>query len=513
MTNLFNVLLLTFFSLALGAQDGPMGWASLNGGTTGGEGGEVIEINTRAQLRANVTGDDPKILIINDTIELTLYERVRVDGNKTIVGSSPAAMIRFGGLEILGDNVIVQNLAIGDFYDGDPTGTTNSTDCLTIYGENVWVDHCFLWSAADGLLDVRSGNGSIADYVTVSYTRFSDHNKVTLVGSSNNSTVDRDHLRVTFHHCWYDGTTGKPLAQRMPRVRFGDVHIFNNYYEETASYCVAARIESDVVVESTYFRNLKNPHIIDDQGIGLEDPDLVSIDNIYEGVTGSRSTNGVAFLPENFYSYTVTPTNDVPALVMNEAGPFNYPDNIAPVAIPDSVDYSSHTGAVIVDATQNDRDTDGGDLRIAQLANDPPGQVLIRNNAITYSPPNDATGVDTLLYILVDTQGGVDTGRVLFYFEGLPTSTVPVYGESELISISPNPVSGIARIELAPSIARGTIQIVSVAGQRLPTDVLIRFSGEAQFQLDSGGLPTGVYILSVATNKGVFTKRLVITNT
>lgn len=494
----------------LGAEVGsPVGWASQNGGTTGGQGGEVVIISNRAELLANVTGNTPKILMIRDTIELRLYERVKVYANKSIVGESPEAMIRFGGLEILGNNVIVQNLAIGDFYDGDPTGTTNSTDCMTIYSQNVWVDHCYLWSGADGLLDIRSGNGNIGDFITVSYSKFSDHNKVTLIGSSDGDTGDRSHLRVTFHHCWYEGTVGKPLTQRMPRVRFGDVHIYNNYYEEIASYCVAARFESDVVVESTYFRNSKGPHIIDDRGAGLEDPDLVSIDNIYEATSGARSTNGDAFVPADFYSYEVTPTNEVPALVMNEAGVFNYDNNDDPVAVTDTVDFSVPVGGVVVQVTENDTDKNGGDLRIAQVANDPPGLAVIKNNELTYIPPAGATGVDTILYVLVDTQGGVDTGMVLVFYDGVPNS-LNVFGESELLNMYPNPADDFVNIELAPAIVRPRLSVISTNGQTVIPGNRLQHVGDHHYRLDTGGLPTGLYVLVVDEDTNRFTRRLLI---
>lgn len=505
-----SFLLFSLLCVSLNAQGGPVGWASVNGGTTGGEGGQTVLIRNRAELLANVTGSTAKILVIRDTIELQLYERVKVYANKTIVGETPAAMIRFGGLEILGNNVIVQNLAIGDFYDGDPSGTTHSTDCITIYGVNVWIDHCWLWSGADGLLDVRSGNGSIADYITISNTRFSNHNKVTLLGSSDDNIDNRGHLRTTFYQCWYDGTLGRQLTQRMPRVRFADAHILNTYYEEILSYCVGANFESDVVVEGSYFRNLKNPHIISDQGAGLEDPDLVGIDNAYEGTTGARSTNGTAFVPGDFYAYTPIPTHDVPARVMNEAGLFNDPDNKPPTANTDTVDFSMLVGAVVVDVTANDTDVDGGDLRIAQIANETPGLAVVKNNALTYLPRGGASGVDTILYVLVDTQGGIDTGKVLVYYDGLPNA-VRVYGESALIIISPNPARDFTTVELAPALANGVVRIFGAAGNVVAAESMLRSNGNNRYQLSTSQLSAGLYLFSVETNQGRYTRKLLVT--
>ncbi|MEL6720816.1 MAG: hypothetical protein AAFP82_19085, partial [Bacteroidota bacterium] len=322
-----KILLLIWIIFAIvgmaSAQSQPIGWASLNGGTTGGFGGERIIVDNRQDFVAAVSSNEPMTVLIQDTIELRLYERIPVRSNKTLLGASENAMLRFGGLELVGNNIIVQNLIIGDSYDGDWSGKTNSTDCITVFGKNVWIDHCWFRTAADGLLDIRSGNGNIADYVTVSYCRFSDHNKVSLIGSSNESIEDRNHFRVSFHHCWYDGTIDKGLHQRNPRVRFGDVHMFNNYYEDLGSYCIAARIESDLVVENSYFRNCPSPHEIRDFDLGIEDPDIVAINNVYELCWGDMQTNGDAFIPSDFYDYTPDLVENIPAIVMNEAGPFN----------------------------------------------------------------------------------------------------------------------------------------------------------------------------------------------
>ena len=47
-----------------------------------------------------------------------------------------------------------------------------------------------------------------------------------LLGHSDGYTADIGHLRVTYHHNFFNGTN-----QRHPRVRFGEpVHVYNNYY-------------------------------------------------------------------------------------------------------------------------------------------------------------------------------------------------------------------------------------------------------------------------------------------
>ncbi len=74
----------------------------------------------------------------------------------------------------------------------------------------------------DGQLDITNGS----DYVTASWNRFTDHDKTMLIGSTNNPSQDLGKLRVTVHHNHFENT-----LQRLPRVRFGQVHVYNNYYE------------------------------------------------------------------------------------------------------------------------------------------------------------------------------------------------------------------------------------------------------------------------------------------
>ena len=51
---------------------------------------------------------------------------------------------------------------------------------------------------------------------------------------------------------------GDNVLERMPRVRFGQVHVFNNLYgigtgASSNDHCVRAAHEADVRVESNYF--------------------------------------------------------------------------------------------------------------------------------------------------------------------------------------------------------------------------------------------------------------------
>jgi pectate lyase len=74
-----------------------------------------------------------------------------------------------------------------------------------------------------------------------------------LIGSSDTAPADVGKLRVTLHHNLWDG-----LGQRAPRVRFGQVHVYNNLYRirkvENYGYSWGVGIDSHLYAESNFFQ-------------------------------------------------------------------------------------------------------------------------------------------------------------------------------------------------------------------------------------------------------------------
>lgn len=396
-------------------SQGSDGWADYGMDVTGGGDGEKILVSNRVQL-LDAIGRSNCVIQISDTIKLKDGERINVKvSHLTIEGVGEKGMIRNGGFNLLGSNIIVRNLSIGDAYQdghwdgkGDPT-----TDAITVYGSHIWIDHCELFHGFDGLLDVSSkGKNRTGDLITVSWTRFSDHNKVMLIGSNDHCDDCRGKLRVTVHHCWFDGASlffdsvdGEyyRVQQRMPRVRYGEVHVFNNYYEDVGDYGIAARFESSVYVEGNYFRNLRDPHIIDDMGKGTRDPALVLKDNLYDNVKGERASNGEAFLPGDYYDYSPDPPLSVPSLVMNNAGRINRKSNRAPLAEPDH--FQGEAGKeLLYYPLENDGDPDGDSIRIALVK--PPDGVEVKTFADHIIVRAEKPGSYALKYQVIDFQGG-----------------------------------------------------------------------------------------------------------
>ncbi len=282
-------------------QDTPIGWAAQNGGTTGGTGGATITVtdgDTLAELLED--SDEPLILRVDGV--LTMPDEMNdVASNKTIIGVGDDSGLRGAGLKVSeASNVIIRNLNFDDWGDDAVTVQEGST--------NVWIDHNFFGSGGDGSVDVKSGS----DFVTVSWNH-TTHDKNMLLGHDDTNPEDVGHLRVTYHHNWFDGS-----AERNPRVRYGNpVHVFNNYLDNNEVYGIASTVDAGVLVEGNYFENVPAPTRVGyaDSGPG----DLVERDNVYVGSGTPESTGtGVAPIP---YQYTVDPAGDVPSIVMAGAGP------------------------------------------------------------------------------------------------------------------------------------------------------------------------------------------------
>ena len=243
------LLLFPFFVSSLYAQPLshvfglPEGFASMNGGVSGGEGGSVVTVTNAEELAAAVDLNTPAIILVKGTI--SVVGEVPARGSKTIVGLGTDASIIGGGFGWnTKTNVIVQNITFGDAPD----------DLLKINNKcvNFWIDHCTFSDGADtnagahdGMLDVTRGS----QYVTISYNKFFNHDKNILIGHSDSETGDTVQ-KVTLHHNWFDKT-----VQRNPRVRYGTVHCYNNYYVANPIYSIASATDARVLVENCYFKD------------------------------------------------------------------------------------------------------------------------------------------------------------------------------------------------------------------------------------------------------------------
>lgn len=201
--------------------------------------------------------------------------RIRVGSNTTIVGVGTGATIAGAWFDIRTTsgvrprNIIIRNITFRDTYDCFPAwvpgdGWNAEYDSISIRNAtNVWIDHNTFenrdtaaleeyfgepYEVHDGQVDITND----ADLLTLSWNRFRENNKGgSLIGASDGATSDRGRLRVTFHHNVYEN-----IGQRAPRVRYGQVHIYNNYYRIAApgySYTWGVGVEAAIVAENNYF--------------------------------------------------------------------------------------------------------------------------------------------------------------------------------------------------------------------------------------------------------------------
>jgi pectate lyase len=311
------------------------GWASADGGTTGGSGADaahVFTVRNRAELVRALDGGSgtPKIIRIAGTIDANTDDRGRrltcadyatdgydpsaylaaydprtwggakpagpqeearkksaarqaervelaVGSRTTLVGVGTNAVLKGASLQVKGaDNVIIRNLELRDAYDCFPAWQPNTGglgDWKTAYDNiwlrgatHVWIDHVTAsdkghpddrepthfgrnYLRHDGLLDITNGS----DLITVSWSRFADHDKAMLIGNGDNVTTDRGRLRVTLHHNHFTS-----IVQRAPRVRYGQVHLYNNRYDVPDGhgdyrYSLGVSTESRIHAENNSF--------------------------------------------------------------------------------------------------------------------------------------------------------------------------------------------------------------------------------------------------------------------
>ena len=148
------------------------------------------------------------------------------------------------------ENFIIRNLKLA----GPGSIDVSGSDVLSIIAsKHIWLDHCDLTDGMDGNLDITQGS----DFVTVSWCTFSYterafiHQNTNLVGHSDNSKMDDDLLHITYaYNVW-----GKGCRARMPMVRYGTVHLLNNYYNCAGNLtpCVNARKNSSMLIEGNFF--------------------------------------------------------------------------------------------------------------------------------------------------------------------------------------------------------------------------------------------------------------------
>jgi pectate lyase len=294
--------------------------------TTGGAGGNTVTVTTATDL-ATYVGiiDTPYIIQVSGVIDLNSLtdKKISIRSNKTIkgIGENPTII---GSLAFKNgsSNVIIERLNITA-----PTSSYGEGDGISVKEDinNVFITKCTLYNCWDGCIDITRRS----DWVTVSWCKFyfssmnSNNDRVHLVGAGDTHD-DQGKLHITFHHNWY----GTFCWQRIPSVRFGRAHVYNNYYNCSGDlYCVRTRLYAECLVENNYFKDVQNPWERYVSSVGVDHPGLLyAAGNALVNVTWNVHESGVVLIDGNDtvftppYSYTLDDANDIPAMVQSGAG-------------------------------------------------------------------------------------------------------------------------------------------------------------------------------------------------
>ncbi|MBN1788383.1 MAG: hypothetical protein JW806_08310 [Sedimentisphaerales bacterium] len=297
------------------------GWADMNGGTTGGAGGAVVDVNNYTDLETYAESSSTYIIRISGTIDIG-SDGFDIAKNKTLIGVGTDATLSGNvGFKNRDGNIILENLHIHNPY------TSDEGDGLSITQDiyNVLVTKCSVYDCEDGGLDVSNRS----DFVTVSWCKFyytpatpdPTHCFSTLVGARDSLPEDANYLRVTYHHNWW--TTG--VKERMPRVRYGQVHVYNNYYSDLVygGYCIGVGCGARIRVENNYFNAVYTPW----KDYYSDAPEWPvghigwNTGNIYYNCTQPTwATNEYATIFVPPYEYDLDDAADIPTLVQAYAG-------------------------------------------------------------------------------------------------------------------------------------------------------------------------------------------------
>ncbi|MFZ5988757.1 MAG: pectate lyase [Bacillota bacterium] len=339
---LFSMFVFTTTSAAAATTENMfemIGFATMNGGTTGGTGGREVTATSLSQINDLMSEkrDDtsPLIIKIDGKITGTGTIAVKEVQNVTFLGVGDKGELEGIGINVQrSSNIIIRNLKIHH--------TKAPVDCIGIdSSKNIWVDHCELYNMIgdcngdgvvdtkgdisggdvdwyDGLLDVKKSS----EYITISWNYFHDSFKTCLVGSSDSDNYDR---KITFHHNMF-----KNCDERLPSYRFGTGHIFNNYSVDILGSGVNSRMGAKLRIENNVFENVGSGEVDENTGyaagpIGAyysDEPGFWDVkDNQFINCKGNQPTESTcSFTPPYDYSKVLHPVGQVRSIVMQNAG-------------------------------------------------------------------------------------------------------------------------------------------------------------------------------------------------
>ncbi|MGW4873170.1 pectate lyase family protein [Streptomyces chartreusis] len=327
-------------SEASAATGSATGYATQNGGTTGGAGGQTVRATTGTQIHAalcsRAASNTPITIEVEGTINHGNTTKVSGDScntaagvielkqisNVTLVGVGSGAVFDQLGIHIReSSNIIIQNVTVRNVKkSGSPT--SNGGDAIGMESDvrNVWVDHATLLASGgesegyDGLFDMKDNT----QYVTLSYSILRNSGRGGLIGSSES---DLSNGYVTFHHNRYEN-----IDSRAPLLRGGTAHAYNNHYLSLNESGINSRAGAKAKVDNNYFEDSKDvlgTFYTDQRGYWQVSGNV--FDNVTWSSPGTENypagpnpqSNTTVSIP---YSYSLDAATCVPDVVSRTAG-------------------------------------------------------------------------------------------------------------------------------------------------------------------------------------------------
>ena len=312
----------------------PVGFASLNGNTTGGGSATPQVVTSLSAFNTAAKGTTAAVIFVSGNLGKGTFT---IGSNKTIVGCSGTTPTIGGHVAVKSSaNVIIRNLNIVGFNcrPPDPDASAggqcqDGQDAITVEkSHNIWFDHDAISDGSDGNLDIVHGS----DNITVSYTKFfysskradpndtgaAGHRFSDLVGGSDsNGSEDSGHLNITWHHNWW----AQNVVERQPRIRFGKNHLYNNLWTSSGNnYCIGTGVSANILVQNNAFVGVKTPF----NNTSFDDSNSVlhASGNVFSNTSGTAPSDlngGRVFSPP--YSVNIGQGSSTQQFVMDNAGP------------------------------------------------------------------------------------------------------------------------------------------------------------------------------------------------
>ncbi|WP_437681386.1 pectate lyase [Sorangium sp. So ce131] len=199
---------------------------------------------------------------------------VVIGSNTTIDGRMSRAVFRFSGFAVgrdstgtptqTAESVILTHLSFKGAGHVEDHGLDPDMIRSTGASHDIWIHKNSFSFTGDSAFDVKVG----AHDITMSFNRVLDVKRATLHGSSDSHTIDSQ-ITTTMHHnafitseSFYD--EGRGTARRVPLLRRGSSHMFNNvfmnYYKDFASVRVGGTLlfEDNVFLGGTPVQSEKS---------------------------------------------------------------------------------------------------------------------------------------------------------------------------------------------------------------------------------------------------------------